>query len=69
MGVKEERYRQPWWLGNYSFSKINVSTLTIDELSPMQYGHALDRILWKMFFADPALGPVYMLKANVSNGF
>ena len=35
----------------------------------MQYGRALDRLLRKILFADPALGPLYLLKADVSDGF
>ena len=35
----------------------------------MQYSNALYRLLRKIVFADPALGPVYMLKADVSDGF
>ena len=35
----------------------------------MQYGRALDRLLREIVFADPTLGPVYMLKADVSDGF
>ena len=35
----------------------------------MQYGCTLDGMLRKIVFADPALGPVYILKADVSDGF
>ena len=35
----------------------------------MQYSRALDRLLRKIVFADPALGPVYILKLDVSDGF
>ena len=35
----------------------------------MQYGRALDRLLREIFFADPALGPVYLLKVDFSDGF
>ena len=35
----------------------------------MQYSHTLDRLLREIVFADPILGPVYMLKADVSDGF
>ena len=35
----------------------------------MQYGRALDRLLHEIVFADPVLGPVYLLKADVSDGF
>ena len=24
LGVKEEQYRQPWWIGNYSYSNLNA---------------------------------------------
>ena len=35
----------------------------------MQYGRALDRLIRKIVYADPVLGYVYMLKADVSDGF
>ena len=35
----------------------------------MQYGQALERIIREVVIADPALGPVYILKADVSDGF
>ena len=35
----------------------------------MKYGRALDRLRWEIVFADPARGNVYMLKADVSDGF
>ena len=35
----------------------------------MQYSCALDCLIREIVFADPPLGPVYMLKAEVSDGF
>ena len=35
----------------------------------MQYGCALDRLLREIVFSESALGPVYLLKADVSDGF
>ena len=35
----------------------------------MQYGPCLDRLLREIVYADPKLGPVHMIKANVSNRF
>ena len=35
----------------------------------MQYGRALDRLIREIVYTDPALGYVYLLKANVSDGF
>ena len=41
------------------------------ELPPevMQFGGALSRILWLLQHADPAEGPVYMAKFDISDGF
>ena len=35
----------------------------------MQFGHALHRILREIIIADPSLGPVQLLKVDLSNGF
>ena len=35
----------------------------------MQCGRALDHLLHEIAFADPALGPVSILKADVPDGF
>ena len=68
-GVKVERDRKPRWLGDYSYYKTNSETLPVACLSTMQYIHALDRLLREIVFAGPALGLVYILKADVSEGF
>ena len=38
-------------------------------MSAMQYGRALDHLIREIVYADPALGYVYLLKADVSDGF
>ena len=68
-GVKVERDQRPRWIGDYSSFKTNAKTLPIACLSAMQYGRALYRLIHKIVYADPALGYVYLLKADVSNGF
>jgi hypothetical protein len=35
----------------------------------MQYGRALDRILWEILLSNPSLGPVYLFKLDISNSF
>ena len=35
----------------------------------MQYGRAVDCLIREIVYADPALGYVYLLKADVSDGF
>ena len=68
-GVKVERDRRPRWLGDYSYFKTNAKTLPVACLSSIQCSRALDRLLRKIVFADPALCPVYLLKADMSDGF
>ena len=40
-GVKVERDRQPLWLGDYSFNKLNSETLPLTNVELIQYGPAL----------------------------
>ena len=35
----------------------------------MQFGHALQRILQRMYDADPRHGPIYMMKVDIADGF
>ena len=67
--VKVEQDRRPPWIDGYSYFKTNAETLPVACLSSMQYGRALDRLLRKIVFAEPALGYIYLLKADVSDGF
>ena len=68
-GVKVERDSRPFWIGNYSYFETNAMTLPVACLSSMQYSHVLDHLLHKIVFADPDLGYVYLLKADVLDGF
>ena len=68
-GMKVKRGRRPHWIVNYSYFKTNAETLPVARLSSMHYGRALDRLLREIVFAEPALGPVYLLKADVSDDF
>ena len=68
-GVKVERDQRPHWLGDYSYFKTNAETLPVAFLSAMQYGRALDRLIREIVYAYPARDYVYMLKADISDGF
>ena len=35
----------------------------------MQFGNSLQRILQRMYDADPHHGPIYMMKVDIANGF
>ena len=68
-GVIPQRDRRPRWICDYSWYGVNDDTLPLAPLESMQFGHALDRILREILLADPQLGPVYMLKLDIFDGF
>ena len=69
LGVKVERELRASWIGSYSYFKTNAENLPVACLSAMQYGWALDRLIREIVYVDPALGYVYLLQADVSDGF
>ena len=68
-GVVPQRDRRPRWICDYTWSLVNQDSLPLAPLEAMQFGHALDRILRELILADPAWGPVQLLKLDVSDGF
>ena len=68
-GVVPQRGRRPRWIVDYTWSNVNDETLPLAPSEAMQFGHALDRILRELLLADPKLGPMYMLKLDISDGF
>jgi hypothetical protein len=68
-GVIPQRGRRPRWIVDYSWYDVNNDTIPIYPKEAMQFGHALDRILREIILADPTLGPTYLLKLDISDGF
>ena len=68
-GVVPQRGRRPRWIVDYSWWNVNSETLPLAPKEAMQFGHALDRILREILLADPNLGPVYLSKLDISDGF
>ncbi|KAL3823338.1 hypothetical protein ACHAXA_010473, partial [Cyclostephanos tholiformis] len=68
-GVVPQRECRPRWICDYSWSQVNDDTLPLAAIESMQFGHALDRILREILLADPAQGPIYLLKLDISDGF
>ena len=68
-GVKEERYLRPQWIGDYSYTNLNYENLPIYAMSSMQYGRYLERLIREVVISDPALVPMHILKADVSDSF
>ena len=68
-GVVPQRGRRPRWICDYTWSGVNQDTTPLAPKDAMQFGHALDRFLRELLLADPALGPLYLLKLDISDGF
>ena len=68
-GVIPQRDRRPRWIVDYTFSNLNNELLDIAPLDSMQFGRALERIIRHIVLADPTLGPTYLIKADVADGF
>jgi hypothetical protein len=68
-GVIPQRGRRPRWICDYTFHGVNQDTLPLAPMESMQFGHALDRYLREILLSDPKLGPIYMLKLDISDGF
>ena len=68
-GGVPQQDRRPRWICDYTWSEVNKDSLPLVPLEAMQFGHSLDRILRELILADPALGPVQLLKLDISDGF
>ena len=68
-GVKVECDLRTRRVSDYSFNEVNADTLPLNNVDSIQYGRALDQMLIEIILADPKLGPVYMLKSDLDDGF
>ena len=68
-GCVPQRDRRPRWICDYSFYDVNQETIELFAEDAMQFGHALERFLRQILLADPALGPVLIMKLDISDGF
>jgi hypothetical protein len=68
-GVIPQRDRQLRWIMDYSLWNVNDDMLPLAAVESMQFGHALERVLREILLANPAFGPVYLIKLNISDGF
>ena len=56
-------------IGDHTFWGINQATIPYAPPEAMQFGHAFTRLLYQIRHANPAFGPVYTMKGDVSDGF
>jgi hypothetical protein len=59
----------PHWICDYSWWGVNKDTLPLAAMDAMQFGWSLEQILREILFANPAHGPVHMIKLDISDGF
>ena len=52
-----------------SFQGINTETLLQANAKAMQFGRALERVLYQVRHANTRFGPVYMSKIDIADGF
>jgi hypothetical protein len=69
MGVVPQRARRPRVIVDYSFSLVNAETSKLAHPEAMQFGKALERIITQIVEADPAYGPVQLIKIDIADGF
>jgi hypothetical protein len=71
IGVVPQRTRRPRTIiSDCTFHGVNGDTLDICARDSMQFGRApLERYLRYIVMADPAFGPIKMIKVDISDGF
>jgi hypothetical protein len=69
MGVIPQRERRPRLIVDYSFYDVNQETLRLGPKEAMQFGRALERILYKIRHSNPCYGLVYIGKVDLANSF
>ena len=67
-GLVPQQDRQDRIVIDYTWRGVNESTRRLSPDS-MQFGHAQQQILQRMYDADPRHGPIYMMKLEIADGF
>jgi hypothetical protein len=67
--VVPQRDRRPRIISDYSFFLVNEDTVDLAPAESMQFGRALWIILNAIARAKPNLGPVYLSKVDIADGF
>ena len=68
VGLTPQMDRRDHIFIDYTWSGVNDATRHLAPDS-MQFGHALQQILQRMYDADPCHGPIYMIKVDTADGF
>jgi hypothetical protein len=69
LGMVPQRDRRPRAICDYFFFLVNLDTIPLAPAESMQFGRALWRILTNIHKADHRLGPVFLSKVDIADGF
>jgi len=69
IGIVPQRERRPRLIVDYTYYGVNQETQPLSPKEAMQFGRALERILYKIRHANPRFGPVYLGKIDLADGF
>ena len=61
--------RQPRLIVDLSFSGVNGETLNLPPSEAMQFGRTLQRVLQRIFDANPEFGRVFLSRTDIADGF
>ena len=69
LGVIPQRDHRPRLIVDYTFYDLNKDTLFMAPYEAMQFGRALERVLYLVRHANPRFGPLFLNKVDLSDGF
>jgi hypothetical protein len=68
-GVVPQRERRPRPIMDYTYNGVNQATVDMAPQHAMQFGHALQRLLQRLAYCNPAHGPPLMAKIDLADGY
>lgn len=68
-GVVPQHERRPRIICDYTYFGVNDATDSDAPLESMQFGRVLIRIIQRIVLANPAFGPVFLAKYDLSDGY
>ena len=69
LGCVPQRGRRPRLIVDLTFYGVNDDTIKLAPADAMQFGRALERLLFRVRHANPRFGPTYLSKIDISDGF
>jgi len=69
LGVVPQCNWCPHTIANYTFSQVNADIVPLTDHMPLKFGRTLLWILQTIVNSHPSLGPIYIIKIDLANGF